>query len=258
MSEPVNKLEPDIGAGSRSGGQAAPIETRNCIACGHQISKAAKVCNECGAHQEPWRNEVKYWAGVAGLITLIGSGLAFSFASTKAGIDYLWPAKPVISEANTFGKLSIVNMSNQNVWVKHLSIRSEKPRHDLRWDIGHVIEPHKLDESDLVILSKAQFAGLSRELFGQKQGTYANKIDAKTLAEILDNQHREKYVPVFLLQDGTEHGQVARVFGNSIGSVQCTADLTIVFAESQASHVLPIQCVGFIKNRIANETNNAI
>ena len=49
-----------------------------CIACREPIEKGATVCKVCKSDQANWRNELKYWAGVVGVLTLIASGIAFT------------------------------------------------------------------------------------------------------------------------------------------------------------------------------------
>jgi hypothetical protein len=224
-----------------------------CKACGTSIASTAYVCPECGEYQAKWRSELKYWAGVASLIALVSSGVAFTFGFLKFTKDYLSPHDLVVSELDTFGSAVFVNMSGQNVWIKYLRVTSENPTHNLRWDVSHVLAPQKLHSVNLVELSSAQFRGLTREMFGSAQGTYANRLSADTVATIRAdmNTAQKEYVTSFLLQDGPEHKQVADFLKGTITSVRCKADLTYTYLESQSDRVVSIPCIGVIKHRTA-------
>jgi hypothetical protein len=159
----------------------------------------------------------------------------------------------VVTELNTFGNATAVNSSNQNVWVQEIFVSSTKPHNDLRWDINATIEPRKVFSQDLVSLSAKQFTGTYKDRFGNIQDTYATDLGSALVIEIGDkNYHTEKYLPVYLKQDGPEHSQMAKFFassGQKYVSFPCNARLTYVFMDSQAQHSEQIPCIGIIKHR---------
>lgn len=53
-------------------------DTKSCSYCGSEIPIRATVCPVCKYQQTRWRNNLLFVAGLAGLITLFVSGLAFT------------------------------------------------------------------------------------------------------------------------------------------------------------------------------------
>ena len=51
--------------------------TKPCSYCGSPMSAEAKLCPVCRSYQSAWRTTVIYMAGIAGLISLVGSAGAF-------------------------------------------------------------------------------------------------------------------------------------------------------------------------------------
>jgi hypothetical protein len=232
---------------------AAPpaAETKPCISCGAALNRSARVCTVCKEYQEGWRNEFKYWAGVAGLLTLVGSGITFSWSAIKAGKDYQFPPAPVVAEMNTFGNLSVLNVSGQTLWLRNLAVKSSNPGSDLHWELGAIVKPRELIDIPLTPLSAAQFADLSKDLYGQKHGAYAVSLDPVTEQQIMANQHRLRYTAVYLRAEGPEDMQVKRFLEKTPPpSFTCTAALQVMYADSQRYKDVSIPCVGYIKNRI--------
>jgi hypothetical protein len=225
------------------------LQTSRCVACGSDLAAGAYVCSNCKEYQARWRSELKFWAGIAGLIVLVSSGLAFSFGAMKFAVNYFWPPALIVSEVNSFGTLALVNMSDQNVWLKELRIRSDRPGHDLQWNIGHILKPRELYSGDMIKMSASQFRGLSRQLFGSSQGLYARNLADDTIQALRAHKLREKYVPVFLHRDGPEYRQVKEVLRSQVTAFDCRAELTYVFMESQAPRDAAIPCIGVIKER---------
>jgi hypothetical protein len=228
---------------------APPAATKRCRACGAEIAAAAYICPGCKEYQRPWRSELRFWAGIASLITLIASGLAFSFASMKLVKEYFYPSALLVAEMNSFGGLSFANMSGQNVWIKHVHVTSKNPTHDLVWDLAHILKPQELYTIDLVQLSNSQFRGLTREMFGFPQATYATRLTKDQLAAIKGNMNKaqQEFVTAYLLQDGPEHKQVKTFLGDLATAVECTAEVSYMYFGSD--RVLTVPCIGVIKQR---------
>lgn len=55
-----------------------------CNACGDPVPQNASICKECGSYQgrEAWKNGFKFWAGVVGLLTFVGT--ASGYLGTQA------------------------------------------------------------------------------------------------------------------------------------------------------------------------------
>ena len=49
-----------------------------CRECGMEILAAARICGYCESYQAHWRNELRYFANIAGVFTVIGTAIFFS------------------------------------------------------------------------------------------------------------------------------------------------------------------------------------
>jgi len=58
-------------------GFKSPSSTKACAYCSSSIPIEAKLCPTCRSYQSPWRSAIIYAAGIAGLLSLVGSAGAF-------------------------------------------------------------------------------------------------------------------------------------------------------------------------------------
>ena len=59
-------------------------DTKPCAYCGSLIPSDAKLCSVCKSYQSKWRNNFVYWAGLAGLIGLLGSAFAYIISEASS------------------------------------------------------------------------------------------------------------------------------------------------------------------------------
>jgi predicted nucleic acid-binding Zn ribbon protein len=223
---------------------------KRCIACSEPVAISARICSKCKEFQSKWRNDLRYWAGIAGLFVLIGSGLLFSAGAIRSGIDYWLPPKPIISELNSFGRLSLINMSNQNIWLKHLEIRSTEPLDDLLWDLHVVIKPREPFSQDLISLAKAQFSEGTdwRDVYEEGRGAYAQDLKPDDIKEIKGHV-RSRFMLTFLHSEGAEFKQVNRLFGSKLTKFTCSAKIGFSFVEKNFFDTLDIPCTAVPRHR---------
>jgi len=230
-------------------GEAVPVQqTKACAACAQQIGAGAYICPNCKEYQAPWRNELKYWAGVAALIVLISSGFAFSVGFLKLALDYFCPRRLTIYDINTSGSISLSNSSGQNVFVRHLRIKSQDDHDDLLWEIASVVEANDAVVKELVPIAAANFRGPSKKYFGEKQETYAPKLDPTKVQNVLKGW-RQDFVPVFLYREGPEHKRVVSYLKDDLTTLNCTAVLSYRYLQSGRDVDAAVPCVSFLKNR---------
>jgi hypothetical protein len=234
----------------------APAATGQCIACREQLAAGAAICSKCREYQSRWRNELKYWAAMAGIIALAGSAVIVATGYLKSAKNYIWPADIVVLDYDTFGDLSMVNPTSQNVLVKYLYVRSGIPDHpfqwDVRWDINSVIEPKRPLKIRLPTLAAEQFRGESKSIFGNSQGKYAQGLNKTDEKAVLQYERNDKYVPAFLSSQGVEYRQVKDDIGPQITSFPCKAQLNYVFLDNQTERTMEISCIAVVKHRTSN------
>jgi hypothetical protein len=228
-----------------------------CIACKQPIEVGATLCPKCASYQRRWRNEIKYWSGIAGLVTLIATGLAFAGNNALLLYDRLFPPDLVVSEFNSFGKVALWNGSKQNAWLTHLQVHSEKPFFEVEWPLYTMIKANSPFVRDMVKESAESILGSNKEIFGVQPGDYAVEPDETTIKnfERSDTDIAKRFVPAFLSKNGTDFRQIEENYAKKY-SFGCTASLEYVYTSSisvftsrNLSKVLAFPCVGMIRKR---------
>jgi predicted nucleic acid-binding Zn ribbon protein len=227
--------------------------TRNCVACGETIPVGAAMCGKCNEYQSTWRNELRYWAAIAGFLAVLGSGAVYMVGVLKGGWDHYWPPDPLVLDFDTFNDITIVNPSNQFLLVKHLLVRAAYPgqREFLtpRWDINQTIDPSKSGSPKLPDIANMRFRGFEKAFYGNPPGPYAQDLSDKDKTEIFAYRRHQDYAPAFLKSEGVEHRHLRADIGSRITTFSCTAELGYVFLQSQLERTLSIPCIGVIRQR---------
>jgi hypothetical protein len=234
---------------------AADGKKKSCIACGAQISSESYICSTCKEYQRRWRNELRYWAAFAGLVTLICTGVVVIPGFLKSAWDYLQPPDLVVLDFDAFEYLTMVNPSNQPVLAKYFYIRSlnagQADQWTVRWDINESIDAGKSLAVHLAKLAEKQFKGPpSDNIFGRQQGAYAQNLTEDVRREFLSYRRNKEFVPAFLKDGGTEHQHVKEDIGTHISTFSCAAEMSYMFLQRQTERKNSIACIGIIKHRV--------
>jgi hypothetical protein len=100
----------------------------NCIACGGELNSGASLCQSCGSSQSFWRNELRYWAAVAGVFSIIAATIGYSInAGPEIRKTLFWNDNIEIlrfSESDNETALSIVNTGDGPVWIEKLTYQA--------------------------------------------------------------------------------------------------------------------------------------
>jgi hypothetical protein len=228
-----------------------------CIACKQPIERGATLCQKCSSYQTKWRNEIKYWSGIAGLLTLIATGIAFAGNNVLLLYDRLSPPDLLVSEFNSFGKTALWNGSRQNVWVTHLQVKSNKPYFDVEWPIYTTIKSNTPLVQDMIDESAKSIFGSNREIFAKRPGDYAVQPDKDLISMIEGNNNdvMKQFVPAFLDADGTDYRQIEQNHPTRY-EFSCVADLEYIYTSSisifgsrNSAKNLSIPCVGMMRHR---------
>jgi hypothetical protein len=127
-------------------------EPKNCIACGSELNKGAAVCHACASSQRFWRNELRYWATVAGVFSVIAAMIGYSInVAPEIRKTLLWQDNIEIlqfSETGDGAKISIANIGDGPVWVEKLSFQAggSFAQH---LDVARTIQPGDVLNEDL-------------------------------------------------------------------------------------------------------------
>jgi len=236
---------------------AAPARTpapgmKFCTSCGTEIYELATVCHNCKASQQPFREELRYWAGLTGLATLILSGLAFSAAFLLAAFRFLFLPDIAVSELDTQGDSVIWNQSGRKIWVDTFKATSVKPYFDLEVQVHKAITEVEVPYSfSFANLAGCQWQGTNADLFDTRGvGDYTAKLsdadfDAKIKKDPMDNH----YMPVILFKKGAEYKQLI-ASGTAISEMPFTCSFQYTRLDLGTSGTQTVDCVGVLKNHI--------
>ncbi len=231
-------------------------EVPKCIGCDRQIGAAARICEKCGSYQHRWRNELKYWAGVGGLFTLIASGLLFTVTSTQKLYQLWFREDVVVSEYEPFNKLTLWNVSEWDIWVTQFRIRSDWPDLDLLWTIDRTLAP-KSGTGDEPInfqtLTALSWKGTAANFYHQEPGDFAplnpNQLDQMRT----DPEFASTFVPTFLHPGSLNFKQVKERYRRNgadlMQTFSCTAEISYRRAVDGKDRQLQVPCIGTFRNR---------
>ncbi len=219
-----------------------------CIACRSPILEGATLCKECKSDQSRWRNELKYWAGVAGILTLVASGVAFTASLGFQLWQRLFGHEVAVTNIDPFGQTIIWNLTGDPIDIKTISIVSTAPKNNLVWEVHKTIAANARDEISLLELAAKSWYDLPGEMFGKAPAAYA-KVDAAGFEQLKQNMSTDKYVPTFLMPDSASYAQLKKELGAQFQSFDCTisVDFKRLLDSSSSSFVLP--CKGVFRYR---------
>ena len=101
----------------------------SCIACKSEIVAGAVMCPICKSHQSRWKNQLYYFATIAGAITVFITMLTY-IVSTWPEIrkTLFWRDIVDVTQLDSMGKLVIYNAGDGKIFVSHLTWRSERSK----------------------------------------------------------------------------------------------------------------------------------
>jgi hypothetical protein len=232
---------------------AAPSEhviTKACIACRQPILKDATLCTFCKSEQSQWRNELRYWAGVAGIFTLIASGLAFT---TNFGFQ-IWQRmfghELAITNMDPFGKTVVLNLTAKPIYIRTVNISSRYPKDDLVWEVHQIIPANKELNIDLMAIAEKNWYGFPAQIFGQPPAEYA-QLDQSTFEDVEHNRLTDRYVPTFLMPASESYTQLKRVLRDRLRTFECSASVTFERLSDGSDSLINVPCQGAFRFRSA-------
>lgn len=228
--------------------------TKPCIACGEPIQPNATICKECSSDQSRWRIELKYWAGVAGIITLVASGIAFT-ANLGSQLLRRWLGHEIaVANFDSFGKTVVWNLTGKPVYLKTIRVVSAAPKNDLVWDVYQSIRANSSIDIELAKVAERTWRPPQQGMFGKSAAAYA-ELEEGDFDRLKKNEMRDQYVPAFLSSDGETYAQVNRFLGAKFRSFPCTATIDYVALENSLASSQNVPCVGVFRQRsvVANQ-----
>lgn len=97
-----------------------------CIACKAELRDGATLCAKCGQYQAKWKNRLRYFGALAGLLTVIIGGAVFIVErAPTAWRTFFWKDDvQVLAFANVL-KSTIANIGHGSVFVESIEVKSD-------------------------------------------------------------------------------------------------------------------------------------
>jgi hypothetical protein len=57
--------------------------SKRCIACWESIPSQSSLCEKCGSFQRNWKNDLRYWSTIVGLVVFVCSALAYLYNAQR-------------------------------------------------------------------------------------------------------------------------------------------------------------------------------
>jgi hypothetical protein len=229
-----------------------PVESnghRPCSFCGELIAAGAVLCPKCNSYQRPWRNELKYWSGVVGLVTLVVSGLTFSLDAGRAIYQDMFSSDLAVSDFSSTDIARIWNISRTDVWITHVHIKSRKPVYDFQVTTSHVIKPNDVLEFNFLKLAREQWSGFVGDLIKGNIADYGTDLSADEISDLEEDivDTKENFVTDFLLRNGPEHRHLLSIHGRDLFTYACKLRIYYRISQSDTQQVLSVPCVGTVR-----------
>lgn len=240
----------------------------DCRYCGKQIPDAAKLCGECNSYQAPWRNELKYWSGITGLVTLIVSGLVVSYTFGAIIHNRIFRQDIWVSEFQLFGNSAFWNQSEVDVMISTVRIVTQGPTYDLLWHVDQMVETSAgLEDGvgrktlvplrfNLSKITNTEWHGTVAEQFDYSQvGNYSIWISDKDVDLLKgdDETTKRRYMLDIVLKEGAQNAQLRAALGKKLFEVP--AECEVSYLKFGSLHLLSFPCVGLLRDRIAATAN---
>jgi hypothetical protein len=94
-----------------------------CRECGMQVLPDARVCGYCESYQARWRNELRYFANIAGIFTVIGTAIFFSISLAPTLDQALFWTDEIAVLRVDGGNMTLANAGDGKVFIYEVIFR---------------------------------------------------------------------------------------------------------------------------------------
>lgn len=221
-----------------------------CGWCRAKLENGALVCTECSHYVHNWRNHLKYWSGIIGLMAFFASAITVVVRFGDEAYSEVFRPDLSVSDFVTFSPSSIWNLTKTDAWITTISIRSSAGGYDLQWNVLKQIRPRESYRFELYKLSSENWSGTLKELFSKERlGDFVTRIEPREMKEIIDGSDGGKYVLDFMWKNGPQYKQMKAHFGDELPEFSCEIDINYQLAIDGVSRMHQIPCVALARRR---------
>jgi len=143
-----------------------PYSLMKCIACKSDLRDGATVCAECGQFQGRWKNSLRYFGTLAGLLTVIVGGAVFSIErAPTVWRTIFWKDDVEVLTFATVLKTAIANVGDGSVFVESITVKSKLSPAIMI--LNATIEPGEVFLENNVDRDFSRVSGVSSKDWGQ-------------------------------------------------------------------------------------------
>jgi hypothetical protein len=220
-----------------------------CVYCGFKIDTCANLCSECGSYQKKWKNELKYWSGVAGLLALLASGAAYTFTAGNKIFRSLTLPDIRVVDIDVFSVSAIMNLTSSQVFITGLEVSSSvgKSVH-MYWNLSLPIGPEKVVKFELKNYNN-QLGGYLKKIYsGELVDNYADRCKSQDFDSLLnENKFNYPYIVSFLYADGLTDRFLRNDHGGGACYSSCEMNVYYTRGTDGEQKVLSLPCRGYIR-----------
>jgi ribosomal protein L40E len=138
-----DELKPNHGGeSSESEPSAEHAPPAICIACGAAVPSDVELCRHCGSYQSRWKNTLRYWATVAGLLTLAASLLIYTITTLPVIRKMLaWKDDVDVLAFESSRRITLINSGDGDILVTHVVLSAEAPRFSSAESVEQLLPP---------------------------------------------------------------------------------------------------------------------
>jgi hypothetical protein len=95
--------------------------SKRCIACWESIPSQSSLCAKCGSFQRNWKNDLRYWSTIVGLVVFVCSALAYLAATVPELWRIIaWKDGVKVVDAILPGYIVLESIGDGDVFVRKL------------------------------------------------------------------------------------------------------------------------------------------
>ena len=188
-------------------------EHEKCIECFEDIPNGAKLCSKCGSYQSKWKNRVKYFATVIGIVVATFTALAYLISVLPEVKKILfWKDSIEIMELSFAHKklnFTAINSGDGKVQLSYFLLESQKPDFNITQGIDEAIPSGEMiKHRDLYHPKRNEVFGFIGDVTEEEWSILQNKSSDDFFGECFRQAFYTKNHPRYL--------QIKSSMGNSL------------------------------------------
>lgn len=89
-----------------------------CIACREEIPDRAKICSKCQSYQRAWKNHLKFFGALAGLVVLLLSASTYITTEVSQWLkEETWTDKIEVLDFSITNESSLLNSGDGDIFI---------------------------------------------------------------------------------------------------------------------------------------------